>query len=104
MDAALQRNQRAASRSNARMFVKIRNGTRVDGAMVVDISMTGLGAEMHDTSAQKPGHYVEVHSESLGYINGFVRWVGRGKIGIEFDLSSNNSAKVASFFKYFYSR
>lgn len=85
------------------MFVKVRSGMRLEGGMVIDISMTGMGVYMHNTKAFEAGNFVEVHSEKLGYINGVVRWVKPDKIGVEFDMTSNNSAKIASFFKYFHS-
>ena len=85
------------------MFVKVRNGMRIEGGMVNDISMTGMGVRLHNTKAFEPGNYVEVHSEKLGFVNGFVRWVKPDRVGIQFDLTSNNSAKIASFFRYFHS-
>jgi hypothetical protein len=43
----------------------------------------------------KLGDRVEVHSEKLGFLNGQIRWVRGNRLGIRFDLNSNNSAKIA---------
>lgn len=94
--------QRDARRHATHMFVKIRNGVYELGAMVIDISNTGIGVEMHDTKDMKLGDRVEVHSEKLGFLNGQIRWVRGNRLGIRFDLNSNNSAKIAAFFKFFH--
>ncbi|QKV18803.1 PilZ domain-containing protein [Oricola thermophila] len=94
--------QRSATRHDARMFIKIRNGTYDQGAMVVDISRTGMGVEMHDTRNMRIGDRVEVHSEKLGFLNGQIRWVRGNRLGILFDMNSNNAAKIAGFFKYYH--
>jgi hypothetical protein len=94
--------QRDARRHDTHMFIKIRNGVYELGAMVVDISNTGIGVEMHDTKDMKLGDRVEVHSEKLGFLNGQIRWVRGNRLGIRFDLNSNNSAKIQAFFKFFH--
>lgn len=83
------------------MFAKICNGMKIDGAMVQDLSMSGIGLEMHSTANQKAGNHVEIHCGKLGCINGAVRWVRPCHVGIEFAPNSNNSAKIAAFFKFF---
>lgn len=93
--------QRSATRHETRMFVKIRNGVYVRGAMVIDISTEGIGVDMNDVRDMKNGDRVEVHSEKLGYLGGQIRWVRGNRIGILFDMTSNNRAKIQSFFRYF---
>ena len=102
MDLSALQNQRSSARHETRMFVTIRNAFQKKGAMVSDISATGMGVEMHDTMGMRQGDFVEVHCKDLGYINGVVRWVRGRRVGIEFENTSNNSAKIAAFFRYFY--
>lgn len=92
--------QRIYNRYETRMFVKLRNGVYERGAMVVDISSEGIGVDMKDIIEMKFGDRVEVHSDKLGHMGGQVRWVRGGRLGIRFDMSSNNAAKIASYFKY----
>ncbi|MFZ2100941.1 MAG: PilZ domain-containing protein [Oricola sp.] len=92
---------RYARRHDTRMFVKIRNGVYERGAMVIDISNTGMGVEMHDIKDMKKGDRIEVHSEKLGHLNGQIRWVRGHRLGIHFDMNSNTAAKITAFFKYF---
>ncbi|TCD10957.1 PilZ domain-containing protein [Oricola cellulosilytica] len=96
-----QSSRRRHARLETRMFAKISNGMKIDGAMVQDLSMSGIGLEMHSTADQEPGNQVEIHCGELGCINGAVRWVRPDRVGIEFAASSNNAAKIAAFFKHF---
>jgi len=84
------------------MFIKIRNGVYEKGAMVIDISNTGMGVDMNDPQDMKLGDRVEIHSEKLGFLNGQIRWVRGHRLGIQFDMSSNNAAKIQAFFKFFH--
>lgn len=94
--------QRDARRHGTHMFIKIRNGVYELGAMVTDISNTGMGVEMHDTKDMKLGDRIEIHSEKLGFLNGQIRWVRGNRLGIRFDMNSNNAAKIQAFFKFFH--
>ncbi len=93
--------QRSNRRHETSMFVKIRNGVYERGAMVVDISGEGIGVDMNDVRDMNNGDRVEVHSEKLGYLGGQIRWVRGHRLGIHFDMTSNNAAKIAAFFKYY---
>ena len=84
------------------MFVKVNHGYETSGGMVVDISDDGVGIEMHNTSSISKGNFVELNNEKIGCIAGVVRWVRPRMIGVEFDRTSNNAAKVAAFFKFFH--
>ena len=102
MNLAQQRDQRAATRHGTRMFVKINHRFETAAGMVVDISDNGVGVEMHNTSSFNAGDFVELHSDKIGCINGVVRWVRPRMLGVEFDRTTNNAAKVAAFFKFFH--
>lgn len=94
--------QRDAHRHDTRLAIKVRKHALDYQATVVDISHTGMGVEIGDMVGLKAGDRIEVYSETLGCLDGQVRWVRRNRLGIRFDTNSNNAAKIAAFFKFFH--
>nr|WP_244529045.1 hypothetical protein [Rhizobium sp. NFR03] len=47
------------------------------------------------------GQAVIIETEELGRLNGMVQWARGDKIGVRLMTSSNTSAKIASFYKFF---
>ncbi len=99
MPASRIADDKSAPRGVARTYINLRNGFMKTGGMVLDISSGGVDVEMHNTSGMNFGDKVELHSEEIGYIDGMIRWVKPRRIGIEFDRTTNNAAKVAAFLK-----
>jgi hypothetical protein len=99
MSASRIADDKSAPRGVARTYINLRNGFMKTGGMVLDISSGGVDVEMHNTSGMNFGDKVELHSEEIGYIDGMIRWVKPRRIGIEFDRTTNNAAKVAAFLK-----
>ena len=93
--------QQAEPKPEKRTFVKLRNGFMKTGGMVSDISQGGIEIEMHNTSGMNFGDNVELHSDKIGYIDGMISWVKPRRVGIEFDRTTNNAAKVSAFLKNF---
>ena len=99
MPASRIADDKSAPRGVARTYINLRNGFMKTGGIVLDISSGGVDVEMHNTSGMNFGDKVELHSEEIGYIDGMIRWVKPRRIGIEFDRTTNNAAKVAAFLK-----
>ena len=93
--------QQVGQHGEKRTYIKLRNGFMQTGGMVRDIWPGGIELEMLSTSGMNFGDTVELHSDKLGYIDGMVNWVKPRRVGIEFDRTSNNTAKVAAFLKNF---
>ena len=91
-----------APKIDPRSYVKLRNGYMKTGGMVVDMFPGGIELEMLSTSGMKFGDNVELHSDKIGYIDGMISWVKTRRLGVEFDRTSNNAAKVAAFLKNFH--
>lgn len=94
--------QQVEPQREKRTYVKLRNGFMKTGGMVRDIWPGGIELEMLTTSGMNFGDRVELHSDKIGYIDGMVSWVKPRRVGIEFDRTSNNTAKVAAFLKNFH--
>lgn len=88
-------------RGDKRTYVKLRKGFTNTGGMIRDIWPGGIELEMHSTAGMNSGDSVELHSEKIGYIDGMVSWVKPRRVGVEFDRTSNNTAKVSAFLKNF---
>jgi hypothetical protein len=99
VDALPRNDRRDNERYRARVFIKIHAVSGKYLGMVDDISKTGISVMMHDTAGLRPHDSIEVHSEKLGAIEGHIRWVQKKYIGVEFERSTNNSAKIAAFFR-----
>ena len=69
---------------------------------VVDISTNGIALDLQAPLYAAAGSKVRVECDDIGLLDGFVRWAHNSRIGIEFDRSSNASAKVASYFRFFH--
>ncbi|ACM26352.1 PilZ domain-containing protein [Agrobacterium sp. SHOUNA12C] len=69
---------------------------------VVDLSASGIALDLQAPIHAAAGSKVRVECTDIGMLDGIVRWVHSGRIGIEFDPSSNASALVASYFRFFH--
>lgn len=98
----LQIKTRAAARSRCRIFgtVKYLN-KQVDGR-VVDLSSTGIALDLKGPLYAATGSKVRVECDDLGSLEGTVRWSHNGRVGIQFSPTSNATAQVASYFRFFH--
>ena len=69
---------------------------------IVDVSADGIALDLKGPIYAAGGSKVRVECDDIGVLDGFVRWIHNGRIGIEFDRSSNASAQVASYFRFFH--
>lgn len=74
------------------------HGRQVEGK-IVDISKTGLRLEIIQVFMPPVGATVIIRCSQIGAIEGVVRWLRNGKVGVSFGLNSNSVAKVMSYFR-----
>ncbi|TLX16162.1 PilZ domain-containing protein [Rhizobium sp. MHM7A] len=90
---------RRAVRINSRVLVTVElQGRRVEGK-ILDISKTGLRLEVREIFIPPVGATLIIRCAQIGAIEGSVRWIKNGKIGVSFGLNSNSVAKVMSYFR-----
>lgn len=93
---------RGSPRHHARLMGEVRYFTKLATGRVVNISTSGIALDLQSPLYAAAGSKVCVECDDIGLLDGFVRWAHNGRIGIEFDRSSNASAKVASYFRFFH--
>lgn len=96
------RKQRAATRRRSSFPVFIRYMGTTSRANLRDLSTTGAAFELEEAFKGAVGSRVTIESEGLSALDGRIRWLQNGCIGVEFDPSSNSVAKVNAYFKYFH--
>ena len=45
---------------------------------------------------------MRIETEDLGALEGIIRWMHNGRVGIQFDPNSNARAQVSSYFRFFH--
>lgn len=92
---------RAIERDRTRVRAKIDcMGQKTDG-MVLDLSEHGICLHLSNDIPVGFGDKITVLSEEMGLLVGTVRWIRRPRVGAELVMTSNNRAKVESFYKLF---
>lgn len=76
-------------------------GQRLD-VRILDISRTGMAMKLEGWIEAKRGAAVTVHCAELGYIEASVRWYRAGKMGVEFELTTNTVAQITAYFRNFH--
>ncbi|WP_246318765.1 PilZ domain-containing protein [Peteryoungia desertarenae] len=69
---------------------------------IIDVSRSGMALELHGWIEAKRGSRVTLKSVEFGCMEATVRWYRAGKMGIEFEHSSNTAAQVSAYFKNFH--
>ncbi|MDL2398464.1 PilZ domain-containing protein [Rhizobium mayense] len=93
---------RRSPRKRVRLMGRVRYFAKAVVGRVVDISTGGIALDLVGPIHAAAGSKVRVECDEIGMLDGFVRWSHNGRIGIEFDPSSNASAQVASYFRFFH--
>lgn len=93
---------RAAPRRKTRVAGKVTYyGQAVEGR-IVDLSATGLALDLASPFKAAAGSPVKIESDDLGVLEGTVKWLHNGRLGIEFRPNSNAAAQVSSYFRFFH--
>ncbi len=98
----LQMKTRRSARSRARLMGTVRYFAKAVAGRVVDISASGIALDLQSPIYAATGSKVRVECDDIGALDGVIRWTHNGRIGIEFDPSSNAAAQVASYFRFFH--
>jgi hypothetical protein len=92
---------RAIERDRTRLRAKIEcMGQKTQGA-ILDLSEHGICLYLSIDIPLAFGDKITVLTEEMGLLTGTIRWIRRPRVGAELVLSSNNRAKVESFYKVF---
>ena len=75
-------------------------GQKSHGA-VLDLSQHGICMYLSVDIPVGFGDKITVETEEMGLLIGTVRWIRRPRIGAELVLTSNNRAKVESYYRFF---
>jgi hypothetical protein len=93
---------RSAARRNCRLFGDVRYLGKNTNGRIVDLSATGVSLDLGGPFYGATGSKVHVECDDLGSLEGIVRWFRNGRIGVEFSRTSNASAQIASYFRFFH--
>lgn len=102
MQNNLNMKSRSAVRRHCRLFGRVQYLTRETSGRIVDLSATGIALDLGGPFYGAAGSKVRVECDDLGSLEGTVRWLRNGRIGVEFSRTSNASAQVASYFRFFH--
>ncbi|MBC2773929.1 PilZ domain-containing protein [Rhizobium sp. AQ_MP] len=69
---------------------------------ILDISRTGMALQLEGWIEAKRGATVVIRCPELGHIEGSVRWYRAGKMGLEFEQTSNTVAQITAYFRHFH--
>jgi PilZ domain len=89
-------------RRHTRLIGSVRYLNRETEGRVVDLSPTGIALDLAGAFLGAAGSKVRIESDNLGAIEGTVRWMRNGRIGVEFGRNSNAAAQVAAYFRFFH--
>ena len=76
-------------------------GQRLD-VRILDISRTGMALHLEGWIEARRGATVSVRSAELGHIECTVRWYRAGKMGLEFEQTTNTVAQITAYFRNFH--
>lgn len=93
---------RKAARMNCRVYGNIRYMNRQVDARILNLSATGAALEINAPIYAAAGSKVRIEAEDLGLLEGVVRWMHNGRVGIQFDANSNARAQIDSYFRFFH--
>ncbi|MDL2406602.1 PilZ domain-containing protein [Rhizobium calliandrae] len=93
---------RRSPRKRVRLMGRVRYFAKAVAGRIVDISTDGIALDLLSPIYAAAGSKVRVECDEIGILDGVVRWTHSGRIGIEFDPTSNASAQVASYFRFFH--
>ena len=93
---------RRSQRRRTRLMGRVRYLAKAATGRVVDISARGIALDLQSPINAAAGSKVRVECDDLGLLEGVVRWIQSGRIGIEFDPNSNAAAQVTAYFRFFH--
>ena len=92
---------RALKRDKTMVKAKIDCMGQKTTGLVIDLSRHGICIQLADSIPMARGDKVDVETEEMGLLVGTIRWIRGGRMGAALVLTSNNRAKVESYYKMF---
>jgi len=92
---------RATRRDKTKVKAKIDCMGQKTAGSVVDLSPQGICLQLDAGIPMARGDKINVETEEMGLLIGTIRWIRGSRIGAELVLTSNNRAKVESYYKMF---
>ncbi|KQS72917.1 hypothetical protein ASG39_04095 [Rhizobium sp. Leaf371] len=89
------------TRSRFKLMGRVTCRDKASSATVVDLSDAGMSLQLTYDIQATQGQSVVFETEELGRLNGSVQWARGNQIGVRLNTSSNTTAKIASFYKFF---
>jgi hypothetical protein len=93
-------------RRTQRIRCRIRGTLKFQGQVIdvriIDISRTGMALQLEGWVEAKRGATIQVCCAELGHMEGSVRWYRAGKMGIEFEQTTNTVAQINAYFRNFH--
>jgi hypothetical protein len=71
-------------------------------ARILDISRTGMAIHLEGWIEAKRGSTVTLFCPELGHVECTVCWYRAGKMGLEFEQTSNMVAQITAYFRNFH--
>lgn len=93
--------ERKAKRTETKFTAEVSCKGGKSRGFVKDLSPGGICFQLYFDINAKTGQEVTIDSDELGHLTGIVHWYRGDRIGIRLHASSNTSAQVSSYFKYF---
>jgi hypothetical protein len=95
---------RSAQREKTSISGTVKYYNQTTKGRVVDLSETGLALDLHGAFHAAPGSAIRIESDELGVLEATVKWLHRGRLGVQFKTNSNAAAQVSSYFRFFHRR
>ncbi len=89
------------TRSRTKLTARVTCREKTSSGTVVDLSDAGMSLQLAYDIKATQGQAVIIETEELGRLNGMVQWARGDQIGVRLMTSSNTSAKIASYYKFF---
>jgi len=92
---------RAIKRDKTRVKAKIDCMGQKTAGSVIDLSPQGICLLLDAHIPMARGDKINVETDEMGLLIGTIRWIRGSRIGAALVLTSNNRAKVESYYKMF---
>lgn len=93
---------RSEVRRHTRLIGTVKYLNRETEGRIIDLSASGVAIDLAGSFLGAAGSRVRIECEDIGSLEGTVRWMRNGRIGIEFSRNSNAAAQVMSYFRFFH--
>lgn len=93
---------RKETRSDVRLFGRLKYMNADILCRVVNLSEQGIGLQLSEPRDMVPGIPVSFSGPELGHLTGTVSWYRNGTVGLRLKHTSSTYAQVKSYFRFFH--